>query len=65
MIETTASILTKFCTTIKIIKYSCGWSQHAYNKPNWRTAAIFEKSTNHHISQQWLRYSDAYCPSQP
>ena len=45
IIETTASILTKFCTTIETTKYShCGWSQHAPSKSKMADGRHFENS---------------------
>ena len=45
VIETTASISTKFCTTIETIKWSCGWSQSAPNKSKMADGRHFEKKT--------------------
>ena len=48
--ETTASIPTKFWKVIKTTKCPLWVVQTRTTNPRWRTAAILEKSKNHHIS---------------
>jgi len=61
VIKTTASISTKFCTTIETIKWSSWVVPIRSTNPRWRTAAIMKKTilmrfgTVTHISLlQWI-----------
>jgi len=51
IIETTASISTKFCTTIETTKWVIvGGPNTRPPNPRWRTAAILQNPLNRHIS---------------
>ena len=56
IIEATASIPTKFCTSIKTPPNTlCGLSKHAHiTNPRWRKVAIMKISKNRHISMDRL-----------
>jgi len=50
IVETAASIPTKFCSDKDYQMPFVGGPNMRITNPRWRTAAILEKSKNHHIS---------------
>jgi len=69
IIETTASIRTKFCTLLKTTKYH-SWAVQTSrtSNPRWRTAAILEIEKSRYlgngqeIDRQEIWYGDANWP---